>query len=176
MFVNTLAIRNYPAPDKTFIEFFREVKKRTLDAFDNQDYPFENLVENVMKESHSHGNPLFNVLFSFAPYTLKNDLIGETGSEPIDLKIKTTETDFSQMISDLLFTGREEHHTILLIMQYDTQFFTEKTIEKFERHFKEIISTTLANPFIKIQDIMLTHELGTAAADVYDQEEITFEF
>ncbi|MCP5107711.1 MAG: non-ribosomal peptide synthetase, partial [bacterium] len=45
MFVNTLAIRNYPGGEKSFIKFLRELKERTLTAFENQDYPFEDLVE-----------------------------------------------------------------------------------------------------------------------------------
>ncbi|MCP4146631.1 MAG: amino acid adenylation domain-containing protein, partial [bacterium] len=39
MFVNTLALRNYPSGEKTFATFLEEIKSRTLGAFDNQDYP-----------------------------------------------------------------------------------------------------------------------------------------
>ncbi|MFL1673003.1 condensation domain-containing protein, partial [Paenibacillus dendritiformis] len=44
MFVNTLAIRNTPAGEKTFQEYLQEVKEHTLSAYENQDYPFEELV------------------------------------------------------------------------------------------------------------------------------------
>jgi acyl carrier protein len=44
MFVNTLALRGFPAANKTLEEFLHEIKESTLKAFENQDYPFENLV------------------------------------------------------------------------------------------------------------------------------------
>ncbi|MCP4213825.1 MAG: amino acid adenylation domain-containing protein, partial [bacterium] len=45
MFVNTLALRNRPNGEKTFRAFLEEVKERTLESFENQEYPFEVLVE-----------------------------------------------------------------------------------------------------------------------------------
>jgi hypothetical protein len=47
IFVNMHAMRNFPTAGKTFREFLREVKKNTLDAFDNSDYPFEYLVSKL---------------------------------------------------------------------------------------------------------------------------------
>ncbi|MCK5057807.1 MAG: amino acid adenylation domain-containing protein, partial [Candidatus Aminicenantes bacterium] len=40
MFVNTLTLRSHPVAEKTFIDFLKEVKEKTLRAFENQDYPF----------------------------------------------------------------------------------------------------------------------------------------
>ncbi|HLP58377.1 MAG TPA: condensation domain-containing protein, partial [Candidatus Deferrimicrobium sp.] len=39
MFVNTLALRNYPAGEKKFPDFLEEIKEKTLKAFATQDYP-----------------------------------------------------------------------------------------------------------------------------------------
>ncbi|MBP5580948.1 MAG: AMP-binding protein, partial [Ruminococcus sp.] len=47
MFVNTLAMRGKPEKNKTFNEFLKEVKETCLKADENQDYPFEELVEAV---------------------------------------------------------------------------------------------------------------------------------
>ncbi|MCP5050465.1 MAG: hypothetical protein GY940_25095, partial [bacterium] len=38
MFVNMLALRNSPKGGKTFIQFLNELKNRTLEAFENQEY------------------------------------------------------------------------------------------------------------------------------------------
>ncbi|MCP4218652.1 MAG: hypothetical protein GY765_28720, partial [bacterium] len=38
MFVNTLAIRNYPSGTKPFNSFLKEVKEKTIEALENQDY------------------------------------------------------------------------------------------------------------------------------------------
>jgi NRPS condensation-like uncharacterized protein len=47
MFVNTLALRNSLAPGFTFETLLQQVKAKTLNAFENQDYTFEDLVEKL---------------------------------------------------------------------------------------------------------------------------------
>ena len=37
MFVNTLALRNFPIQEKTFDQFLKELKENTIDAFENRD-------------------------------------------------------------------------------------------------------------------------------------------
>ncbi|MCU0286922.1 MAG: amino acid adenylation domain-containing protein, partial [Acidobacteria bacterium] len=59
MFANTIALRNYPAGEKTFVEFLDEVKENCLEAFENQDYPFEYLVEKLSVSRLPGRNPLF---------------------------------------------------------------------------------------------------------------------
>ena len=44
MFINTLVMRNFPAGGTRFSHFLEEVKKRTLNAFENQDYMYDDLV------------------------------------------------------------------------------------------------------------------------------------
>ena len=45
MFVNTIAMRNYPKGEKRkkFRKFLEEVKETSLEAYENQDYQFEEL-------------------------------------------------------------------------------------------------------------------------------------
>ena len=50
MFVNTLAMRLQPNSNKSFIKLLSEAKSTALNAYDNQDYPFEELVEKVVKQ------------------------------------------------------------------------------------------------------------------------------
>ncbi|MCP4156333.1 MAG: hypothetical protein GY757_51950, partial [bacterium] len=64
MFVNTLAMRNYPEGKKTFREFLREVKESTLKAFENQEYQFEDLVEGISVKRDTGRNPVFDVMLN----------------------------------------------------------------------------------------------------------------
>ena len=47
MFVNTLAMRAKPEGEKSFKSFLEEIKEISLNAYENQEYPFEELVEAV---------------------------------------------------------------------------------------------------------------------------------
>ncbi|WP_257207177.1 condensation domain-containing protein, partial [Bacillus thuringiensis] len=62
MFVNTLAIRNYPEGDKTFYMYVQEVKETMLNAYENQEYPFEELVQKVNIKRDMSRNPLFDTM------------------------------------------------------------------------------------------------------------------
>jgi non-ribosomal peptide synthetase component F len=64
MFVNSLAIRNYPTAEKKFSQFLVEVKNRLLEAFENQEYQFEDLVEKVSVRRDTSRNPIFDVMFN----------------------------------------------------------------------------------------------------------------
>jgi non-ribosomal peptide synthetase component F len=55
-------LKNYPTWEKTVKEFLNEVKHRTLKARQNQDYPFEDLVEQVEVPRDTGRNPLFDVM------------------------------------------------------------------------------------------------------------------
>ncbi|MCP4147718.1 MAG: hypothetical protein GY757_08200, partial [bacterium] len=64
MFINTLPIRNYPSGEKTVSEFLREVKNKTLGAFENQEYQFEDLVDKISIKRNTGRNPIFDVMFN----------------------------------------------------------------------------------------------------------------
>ncbi|MCK4765641.1 MAG: amino acid adenylation domain-containing protein, partial [Candidatus Aminicenantes bacterium] len=63
LFVNTLALRNYVPVERTFAAFLAEVKESTLQAFENQDYPYEYLIEKLIIKRDISRNPLFDSMF-----------------------------------------------------------------------------------------------------------------
>ena len=75
MFVNTLAVRSFPEGSKVFEDFLSELKEELLNIFDNQEYPFEELVEKVGIKRDASRNPLFSTMF-----TLQNADLSELGS------------------------------------------------------------------------------------------------
>ncbi|MCP4155877.1 MAG: non-ribosomal peptide synthetase, partial [bacterium] len=64
MFLNTLAMRNYPAGEKTFRQYLKEVKERTIQAYENQEYQFEDLVDKISVTRDTARNPLFDTMFN----------------------------------------------------------------------------------------------------------------
>ncbi|MGE5341686.1 MAG: amino acid adenylation domain-containing protein [Candidatus Omnitrophota bacterium] len=178
MFVNTLALRNVATGDQTFIEFLKNVKQRTLAAFDNQDYQFDQLVEKVVKQRDSSGSPLFNVFFSFSPRSADGGSVlnQEDGIQSGNLKIKMLEEEHSPVKFDIILAGAEGENKITLSFQYDIRLFTGQTIEKFDKHFNEVMTAAISNPSVKLQDIRISHELGTAVSDVYEESDTDFDF
>ena len=66
LFINTLALRNRPSGDKTFQTFLFDVRDNTLEAFEHQDYPFEDLVDKLSDQLDPSRSPLFDTMLVYA--------------------------------------------------------------------------------------------------------------
>jgi amino acid adenylation domain-containing protein len=166
IFINTVALRCCPSPEKTFDEFLKEVKIKTIAAFDNQDYPFEELVKKVWKNKDPRRNPLFDVLYTF--HAQKRGAFWGTrknhgGNKPF-LKIERYDLQRSHSVMDLVLIGLEsaEPQQLFFRLIYSTTLFKPETMEKFILYFREIISAVLENKHIPLKEIKISHELGEA--------------
>lgn len=62
MFVNTLALRTRPEGGKPFVQYLQEVRETALEAFEHQDYPFEELVDKLELTRDMSRNPVFDAM------------------------------------------------------------------------------------------------------------------
>ncbi|MCP5106412.1 MAG: non-ribosomal peptide synthetase, partial [bacterium] len=170
MFVNTLVLRNIPSAELSFKEFLADVKKRTLGAFDNQDYQFDDLVDRVVKTRTPGRTPLFDVAFSY--YGEHRDPPGVTPEKgEITKGIIKVPSKF-----DFVLYVTEKPEGPYLSLTYDAGLFKEETIERFYRYLDDICTIVAENPDIKLKDIMVSHELTPATAAVIESEEGDFGF
>jgi amino acid adenylation domain-containing protein len=169
MFVNTLALRNYPSGEKTFTGFLREVKKRTLEAFENQEYQFEELVDNVSVPRDTGRNPIFDVMFNWlnqADY--QNSQYSETSR-----KMEMTEHYLyrhKEGVSkfDLTLTAVTIGEKLLFVVEYGTKLFKPHTIDRTIGYFRKILDLLSGDPDQRISAI----EIITAA----EKSQILYEF
>ncbi|HLP58975.1 MAG TPA: condensation domain-containing protein, partial [Candidatus Deferrimicrobium sp.] len=163
VFINTLALRNYPVGEKRFSEFLKEVKEGTIEAFENQDYPFEDLVEKAATVRDASRNPLFDVMLVLQ--NMDRDLEPAERTEPIEQTAKESEHDkpgieqrqFSLAREtskfDLVFNGSESNDGLNFSLAYSTRLFKPGTVERFLIYLKAILITVLDNPHVKISEI-----------------------
>jgi non-ribosomal peptide synthetase component F len=156
LFVNVLAMRNYPTAEKIFIDFLKEVKETTINSFENQGYPFENLVEKTIGNRDRSRNPLYDTDFTLQNFSdQSNELFGvsttglnisQPGLLPVGFK-----KEVSKM--DLNLEGYERGEELFFYIEYCTKLFKDETIEKFIQYFKRCISAVIENPGTTIRDI-----------------------
>lgn len=75
-FVNTLAIRCCLNPNGNFKELFLQVKGKVLEAMENQDYPFDHLIDCLKLERDTSRSPLFNINVAFQNFELDSKAEG----------------------------------------------------------------------------------------------------
>jgi amino acid adenylation domain-containing protein len=138
MFVNTLAMRNYPRGEKTFAGFLREVKTRVLEAFENQEYHFEDLVDRVSINRDASRNPLFDVVLALPNMGAPTGNLPEV--EVPGLKVESYESKILTAKFDLNLTCVEIGEKLVFSFEYCSKLFKESTIERFIRYFKTVVS------------------------------------
>ncbi|GAA4279086.1 hybrid non-ribosomal peptide synthetase/type I polyketide synthase [Aquimarina mytili] len=153
MFVNTLSIRNYPKGNYTFREFLAEVKQRAIACFDNQDYPYEELVEALKIDREKGRNPLFDTMFE---YQLSTE---ETQLKIPDLELTVFNGVDEKILNvskfDLLLSAVENGDHLTLKLEYSYDLFRRETVERFIAYYKKIINQIINNPDCKLSDVKL---------------------
>jgi acyl carrier protein len=153
MFVNVLCMRNSPCKDKTFREFLKEVKERTLQAFQNQDYQFEDLVEKTGGRRDPSRHPVFDIGFEFQGNDWSREMEENLKVRIPNFTIKSY--SYKKKISriDMIFFGRDARDQLYFHIEYCTKLFKEDTISNFIKYFKTILSLVLEEPGKKISDL-----------------------
>ncbi|MDQ1354132.1 MAG: surfactin/lichenysin synthetase, partial [Acidobacteriota bacterium] len=145
LFINTLVIRNFPTGEKRFPEFLAEVKENTLQAFDSQQYQYEQLVNETRSAANTGRNPLFDVMF-----VLQNMKMPPIVFPGIRVT-RYRDLGWSSKFDMTLYC--EEYNNYLFKLEYSTSLFKAETIQRFIVYFKKSIASIAANPELKIAEI-----------------------
>lgn len=162
MFVNTLVIRNEIREQENFQDFLHRMMESTIEVFENQDYPFDNLVEKLHIKRDMSRNPIFDVLF-----TLEN-----LDNQEVDIKDLVFERqycDFGAAQFDLSFTLEEFDQYIMVELEYCTDLFMDYFGKQMLEHYINILKTVSDNKLIAIKDIeMLSADEKTKIVDKWN--------
>ncbi len=148
MFVNTLAFRSAPSHDKNFSTYLTEIRQLTLDAYENQEFPFDELVDSLDLERHMSRNPLFDAMLVFQNL----NKIKEGGLN----EFEGYESKHSVAKFDLNLTISEFDNGLSCKLSYATSLFTHATIENMVSRFISLIEQITIQPQILIGDLQLT--------------------
>jgi amino acid adenylation domain-containing protein len=159
MFINTLALRNYPVGDRSFRLFLREIRERTLEAFENQDYQFEDLVDRLSLKRDVSRNPLFDVFFVFQNFDVRAKSLPQ--GEAADWKLRAIGYENRAARFDLSIFGGEAGEELAFLFEFNVKLFKRETIEKIAEDFKSIVRAVTGNRDIKIKDIELEDDAVT---------------
>ncbi|MBK8551800.1 MAG: amino acid adenylation domain-containing protein [Ignavibacteria bacterium] len=139
-FINTLALRTELKPDSSFSELLKQVRQTTLDAFDHQEIPFEKIVESVVKKRDMSRNPVFQVMF----------VLQNTPDIPVlnlgEIQFIRESHDHTTALFDLSFSLNETSKGLAGSVEFNTDLFTEHTVERMLEHFKILLSSIVQNP------------------------------
>ncbi|MCC5439464.1 non-ribosomal peptide synthetase, partial [Clostridium botulinum] len=147
MFVNTLALRNKPEANKKYIDFLKEVKENSLEAYENQSYQLEALVEKLNIRRDTSRNPLFDVMFNMIDTVTGGDI----KLEDIILKAYNNGSKISKF--DLTLNAVESDEKLIFTIDYCSKLFKKETIERLSSHYVRILDNILDNTEVELCEI-----------------------
>jgi amino acid adenylation domain-containing protein len=174
MFVNMLALRNWPEAEKTFKQFLEEVKKNCSSAYENQDYQFDNLVETLGIQRDSSKSALFDVVFAIHNRDADDSLEKNAHRDNANVvtfrnyRLKEKKAQFD--IVFYVYVGER----ITLDFRYCKKLFKPSTVEKMVNRYIEILEQVTQEPDIRLKDISISFDLLAARTKVLDQVEFGF--
>ncbi|MBJ6369865.1 non-ribosomal peptide synthetase, partial [Snuella sedimenti] len=131
-FVNTIVLRDEIEADIDFTTLLSQVKETCLNAYEHQDVPFEQIVDDLELERDQSRTPLFQTLFILQNNEeIEGFTLGKSSATTVRTKHTTAKFD-------LTFSLRETTDGILLDIEYVTDLFREETIARMARHFANI--------------------------------------
>ncbi|MCK4764921.1 MAG: amino acid adenylation domain-containing protein [Candidatus Aminicenantes bacterium] len=165
MFVNTLALRNFPGAGIAFRVFLKELTERTIDMFENQDYPFEDLLEKVPSL-----RDIMKVGFAF------RNIDEATAAESFKLALKRFPYENKTTKVDLYLSGEFVKDRVGFTFIYSTQLFKEEKIKRFIKYFNDIISIVQQDREIKLEKIKISHDLIKPGSTALQEDQGDFVF
>ena len=145
-FVNTLPLRLGLADDLSVAELLGRTKAQVLAAQDNQDVPFEHIVEALQPPRSLAYPPIFQVLFSWQ----------NTPAEELDLPGLTVSRDGAPLSSaqfDLTLDLEEVSGAVIGGLNYATDLFDRTTIERHVAYLQQVLQQMTWDPSSSLAEL-----------------------
>lgn len=147
-FVNMLVLRTKVSGTLTFRELLRRVREVALGAYEHQDLPFDKLVEELQPERQLNRNPLFQVVFALHGGLAPTMKLPGLDVRQLPATSKTSKYDLSLHFGDTqdALTG---------FLEYSTELFDAKTIERLLINYLTLLESIVRNPEQSIARLQL---------------------
>ncbi|MEP7339011.1 MAG: amino acid adenylation domain-containing protein [Acidobacteriota bacterium] len=139
-FVNTLVLRTDLSGDPTFRELLARVRKVAIDAYSNQDLPFDEVVSELQPERDPGMNPLFQVMFIMQNAPQPNLSLPGLSLTPLPIEDGTTAFDLSVALEE------DERSGLGGTFRYSTDLFDPATVARMIGHFGNLLRAIVAQP------------------------------
>lgn len=152
-FLNTLVLRNEIDPEMDFLDLLKSVKSTVLEAFEHQEYPFESLVDELVKQRDLSRPPIFNVLvmhqnIEFADYSFRN------------LSLSPFLEEWEKSRYDLTVTFGESEAGLGFSFEYNTDLFSRDTMLSLAATFRKMTLAILEDPLVPLYKVDLRSKEG----------------
>lgn len=156
-FINTIVLSTELNDEMKVNELIGRVKRKTIDGYANQLYPFDQLVEEVEADRDLSRSALFDVLVNHQSLDASDEQVSFNGLslQKYDNGINTVSSKF-----DLEFDFYEHTNELAVHLIYNTDLFKQRTITAYCTQLLTILEDIISNPSKEVSQVLLTNETG----------------
>ena len=151
LFINTLVLRTRFSESLTFRDVLQQVRDVTLEAYEHQIVPLEQLLGHLKTERNPSYPPLFQALFVLQNLPQSDLMLKGLTVSPV-----ITENDGAMV--DVTLRMVEENGQLHGRMKYNTDLFDSPSIKRLCGHFGTLLCSIVVNPGQRVQNIPLLNE------------------
>ena len=140
-FANTLPLRTRLEGNPSFMTLLEQVRELTVNAYANQQFPFEQILNELSIDRDNRRSPLVQVMFAFQSF--RDQEQGFKLAEDLVATIYPIDTESAKF--DLTLYLSESKRGIALRWQYNSDLFDRSTIERFADCFSTLLAQLAAN-------------------------------
>lgn len=145
-FINTIALRADLSHNPTFHELLHHVRDLALEAFEHQDMPFEHVVSLIEPRRDASRSPLFQYLFVLEKESWSEAQLNELTLSPVEIESGCA-------IYDLVLSLVDSGKGLQGSLEYNTDLFERRTIERLIGHFTALLKESVSNPAKSINQL-----------------------
>lgn len=145
-YANTLPLRDYINSEKTFEETLELIRVTCINAYANQDYPFDKLVDDLSLKRDISRSPLFDIFMVLQ--NKKEELSKFSGLTVEHLPQNSTISKF-----DMTFDFYDHGNHLECTLEYNTDIYSKERMERLSNHFNQLINSVIDNPKSKLREL-----------------------
>ena len=154
-FVNMWVLRVGVNAAHRFSDVLEQVRQKALDAYSNQDVPFELLVEQLNPVRSAAHHPLFQVAMAFQNNVRPEMVaIDGVGVEQLSVSTRTAKFDLDIQLSEVP-TEDPAAPMAAGVVLYATDLFDRATIERLVSWFGRVIEAVVADASVVVGEVSL---------------------
>ncbi|WP_103036223.1 amino acid adenylation domain-containing protein, partial [Mycobacterium avium] len=163
-FVNTLVLRVDLADDPSIAELLGQVRHRSLQAYENQDVPFELLVERLNPTRSLAHHPLVQVMLAWQNNDPVDVSLGDVHVTPMPLENQVARMDLVWSLAER-WTADGRPDGIDGTVEFRTDVFDAASIETLVRRLQRVLLAMTADPARPVSSIDILDEPEYAHLD-----------
>ncbi|HEX6597443.1 MAG TPA: amino acid adenylation domain-containing protein [Acidimicrobiales bacterium] len=150
MFVNMLTLRVDLGDDPTFTQLLERTRKTVLDAFEHQDVPFEQLVNDLQLPRDVSRTPLFQAMFVLQNFDMSAHDVADADDLGGALDVHWTPLTIASTRWDLQLQAVHLRDELRFTFTYNTDLFDSTTIERMADHLQVLLRSIAAAPQTRV--------------------------